>query len=111
MAGERAVLVTLSGELDLAKRDAVADALPAPGSVDRLVVDCSAVTSIESVVITVFMRYRRKFIAVGSDPMNIVFIVSPQMRRIFEITGMSTFFTVIPASGEVSTQEQERQDA
>lgn len=92
MAGERAALVTLSGDLDLSKRDAVADALPAAGSVDRLVVDCSAVTSIESVVIAVFMRYRRKFIAAGSDPMNVVFIVSPQVRRTFEITGMFNVF-------------------
>lgn len=111
LAGERAALVTLSGDLDLSKRDAVADALPAAGSVDRLVVDCSAVTSIESVVIAVFMRYRRKFIAAGSDPMNVVFIVSPQVRRTFEITGMSTFFTVVTASSVGLLPQEERQDA
>ncbi len=98
LAQERAALVTLQGDLDLAIRDDVAAALPAASSVDRLVIDCTAVTSIESVVIAVFMRYRRKWTAMGSDPLNIIFIASPQVRRTFEVTGLSTFFTVITAS-------------
>lgn len=107
MAQERAALVTLRGDLDLLRRDEVAAALPAASSVDRLVVDCTAVTSIESVVIAVFMRYRRTWTAGGGDPLNIVFIVSPQVRRTFEVTGLSTFFTVITAS-EQQRAENER---
>lgn len=91
----RSVTVTLAGELDLSMRDAVASALPEPAGLDRLVVDCAAVTSIESVVIAVFMRYRRKWIAAGGDPLNIVFIVTAQLRRTFEITGMTEWFTIL----------------
>ncbi len=94
---ERAMMITLSGDLDLSQRDVIRDMLPSPTLVERLVIDCSAVTSVESVVIAVFMRYRRKFTAAGRDPLNIIFIVSPQMRRTFEIAGMSEWFTVINA--------------
>jgi anti-anti-sigma factor len=96
----RSITVTLSGELDLSMRDAVASALPEPAGFERLVVDCTAVTSIESVVIAVFMRYRRKWIAAGGDPLNIVFLVTPSLRRTFEITGMMEWFTIV--NGEQS---------
>lgn len=76
-------------------RQAVASALPEPAGLERLVIDCAAVTSVESVVIAVFMRYRRKWIAAGGDPLNIVFIVTPQLRRTFEITGMTEWFTIL----------------
>jgi anti-anti-sigma factor len=91
------MMITLSGDLDLSRRDVIRDMLPSPSTVERLVIDCSAVTSIESVVITLFMRYRRKFAAAGHDPLNMIFIVSPQMRRTFDVTGMSEWFTVINA--------------
>lgn len=91
------MMVTLSGDLDLSRRDVVRDMLPSPDSIERLVIDCSMVTSIESVVIAVFMRYRRRFTAAGRDPFNIIFIVSPQMRRTFDVTGMTEWFTVINA--------------
>lgn len=91
------MMITLSGDLDLSRRDVVTDMLPGPSTVDRLVIDCSAVTSIESVIIAVFMRYRRKFTAAARDPLNIIFIVSPELRRRFDATGMSEWFTVINA--------------
>ena len=89
------MMITLSGDLDLSRRDAVNDMLPPASTVERLIIDCSEVTSIESVVIAVFMRYRRKFTAAGRDPFNITFIVSPNLRRTFDITGMSQWFTVV----------------
>lgn len=100
LARERALLVTLHGDLDLSERDKVEGALPAVSAVDRLVVDCARVTSIETVVIAAFMRYRREWIAAGRDPLDIIFIASPQLRRTFDIAGMSTFFTVITAANE-----------
>ena len=97
LVNEPASMIRLSGDLDLSWRDAVKGMLPSPGSVEKLVIDCSGVASIESVVIAEFMRYRRDFIAAGRDPLDIIFIVSPQMRRTFDITGMSEWFTVINA--------------
>lgn len=97
MTEERSITVVLSGDLDLSTRGAVHGALPDPTAVDRLVIDCTAVTSIESVVIAVFMRYRRSWIAAGHDPLNMIFLVSPALRRTFEITGMSEWFTIVGA--------------
>ena len=93
--GMRSMTVTLAGDLDLSLRDRVATALPEPKGLGRLVIDCAAVTSIESVVIAVFMRYRRRWMAEGNDPLNIVFLAPDALRRTFEIAGMSEWFTMI----------------
>lgn len=98
LSQERTALIALKGDLSLHERDAVANGLPDPAAIDKLVIDCTAVTSIDSVVASVFLRYRRRFVAAGADPLNIIFIVSPQVKRLFEIAGMSTYFTLI-ASG------------
>jgi anti-anti-sigma factor len=95
LVDERTAQVVFHGDLDLHNRDAVSAALPEPDSFDRVAIDCSAVTSIDSSVVTVFMRYRRKFVAAGLDPFNIIFIASRPVRRIFEITGLLKYVTVI----------------
>lgn len=87
-------------------RNAVAASLPEPAALDRVVVDCTAVSSMESVVIAVFMRYRRKWINAGKDPLSIVFIVSPSLRRTFEITGMADWFTIISAEPHTNATPQ-----
>ena len=88
----------LEGDLDVYRAKEVEALFPEPADADRIVVDCSAVNTIDSSVITVFVRYRRSFAQAGGDPLNIVFIVSDPMRRIFDITGISRFMTVIPAA-------------
>lgn len=100
MTDDRTAEVLLTGDLDIHNCESVSSALPQPGTVDRVVVDCSGVTSIDSSVVTVLMRYRRAFAAAGGDPLNIVFIASRQARRIFEITGLVRCMTVINAPEE-----------
>lgn len=102
--GSRSITVTLAGDLDLSLREQVALALPEPKGLDRLVIDCTAVMSIESVIISVFMRYRRKWIAEGGDPLNIVFLASNALSRTFEIAGMSEWFTIIRVEPEQSAR-------
>ena len=104
MNGQRSITVAFSGDLDLSARDGVAFALPDPTGLDRLVLDCTAVSSMESVVISVFMRYRRKWISAGSDPLNIVFLVTPELRRTFDVTGMSEWFTILTAQRDLEPQ-------
>jgi anti-anti-sigma regulatory factor len=109
MNGQRSITVAFSGDLDLAARDSIAFALPEPTGLDRLVIDCTAVCSMEPVVVSVFMRYRRKWIAAGSDPLNIVFLATPELRRTFDITGMSEWFTIVTAQQDAQAASQQPQ--
>lgn len=99
----RSLTVTLAGDLDLSLRDQVAAALPDPAGLDRLVIDCTAVMSIESVVIAVFMRYRRKWMLEGGNPLDIVFLAPHALRRTFEIAGMTDWFTMVPAESSADS--------
>jgi len=99
------VRVKLEGGLDIYRRDEIAALLPAPGSVDRVIVDCSDATSIDSTVLTLLMRYRRSFAAAGGDPINIVVVVEPSLRRIFEIAGLTRVLTIVSAPSRAKSPE------
>ena len=88
--------VTLAGDLDLSQWAEVAADLPAPDEFSRVVIDCSTVTSMDSPVVSVLLRYRRAFVAAGNDPLNIVILASPQVQRLFDISGVAKLVTVIP---------------
>lgn len=93
--------VALEGDLDLNRKREVERLLPPPDPNKRVVIDFSRVTSVDSAVIRVFMHYRRQYIEAGGDALaNIVIIVSPQVRRVFDITGLSRWVTVINATRE-----------
>ena len=105
MDDERVGRVLLNGDLDISKRETVSAALPPPDSVDLVVFDCSTVTSIDSAIVTIFMRYRRAFVEAGRDAHNLIVVASPQVRRIFDIVGISKAVTVIPAPSEPQEKE------
>jgi anti-anti-sigma factor len=94
---ERAARVELSGDLDVYRRDEIEAALPPANSIDHLVLDLRMATLLDSSVIAVIMRYRRAFIEAGNDAHNIVILVPPNLRRIFEITGLVTLLTIVTA--------------
>ncbi len=94
---QRAARIEFAGDLDVYRRDEIASALPPPESVERIVIDLRAAKIIDSSVIAVMMRYRRAFIDAGGDPINIVVVVPPNLRRIFEITGLVSLLTVVTA--------------
>lgn len=94
---ERAARVELSGDLDVYRRDEVEAALPPANTIDRLVIDLRTATLLDSSIIAVIMRYRRAFIEAGNDAHNIVVVVPPNLRRIFEITGLVTLLTIVTA--------------
>ena len=103
----RVVRITLQGDLDLYRRGEVVAALPRPQTVDRLIVDCSRVTSLDSSIMAVLMHYRRDFLNAGHDAANLVVIVNPSIRRFFEIVGLQSFLTLVTTAshGETSTAD------
>jgi len=104
---ERTARVTLEGGLDIYRREEIMALLPAPGSVDRVVIDCSSATSIDSTILTALMRYRRSFASAGGDPVNIIIIVDPNLRRMFEIAGLTRVLTIVSAPSRAKKTESE----
>lgn len=93
----RTARLALTGDLDLYRRDEVAAQLPPPGSVDRVLIDCRGVETMDSSILTLLMRYRRSFADAGGNPLEIVVIVTPSVRRLFEVAGMNRVITVVTA--------------
>lgn len=103
MSDEKTARISFSGDLDVYRREEIAAALPSPESTDRLVIDLREATIIDSSILAILMRYRRTFVDAGRDPHEIVIIVHPQLRRIFEITGLMKSLTIVSASSETGT--------
>ena len=93
----RTARLALTGDLDLYRRDEVAAKLPPPGSVDRVLIDCRGVVTMDSSILTLLMRYRRSFEDAGGNPLEIVVIVTPPVRRLFEVAGVTKVITVVTA--------------
>lgn len=100
---ERVARLQFAGDLDVYRRTEFEAAFPPPDSVDRIVIDMRETSVLDSSIITLLMRYRRAFTEAGGDPLNIVLVVPPQLRRIFEITGLVSLMTILTSSPE---QEQ-----
>lgn len=94
---DRTARIALSGDLDIYNRGHIEALLPDVATVDRLVIDCSEATSIDSSVLTLLMRYRRRFVEQGGNPLEIVVVASPSVRRMLEVAGLSRLITVINA--------------
>ena len=103
MTDERTARISFAGDLDVYRRDEIAAALPSPESIDRLIIDLREATIIDSSILAILMRYRRTFTDAGKDPHEIVIIVQPQLRRVFEITGLMKSLTIVSAGSEVGT--------
>ncbi len=97
---EQTATLRLEGDLDIYRRAEIESQLPEPGAVDRVIIDCSAATSIDSTILSLLMRYRRSFASAGGDPVNIVVIVGPGLRRSFEISGLTRVLTIVSAPGQ-----------
>gem|GEM_PF-3045455 len=106
LAEPRTAYVAFSGDLDVYRRDEISAALPAAGSVDQLVIDMRGASLIDSSVIAVLMHYRREFVDAGGNAHEVVVVVPQQLRRIFEITGLTKSLTVVNASS-ASTEQTE----
>jgi anti-anti-sigma factor len=107
---ERTASLRFEGDLDIYRRGEIQAALPEPGTADRVIIDCSNATSIDSTILTMLMRYRRSFASAGGDPINIIVIVDPPLRRIFEIAGLTRVLTIVSAPGRPSAAPESAKD-
>ncbi len=107
---ERTATVRLEGGLDIYRRGEIISRLPEPGTVDRVIIDCTNATSIDSTILSALMRYRRSFASAGGDPVNIVVVVEPSLRRIFEIAGLSRVLTIVSAPGRPTAAPENVKD-
>jgi anti-anti-sigma factor len=105
LSDERTARISLAGDLDIYRRDEIVAMFPFAESIDRVIIDLREATSLDSTILSAFMRYRRTFVDAGKDPHEIVIVVNPQLRRVFEITGLLNSLTVVSAAGEVGTAE------
>lgn len=103
---DRTARLELSGDLDVYRRDEIARSLPPVQGLSRLVLDMRNATLIDSSVVAVLMRYRRSFIDAGGDGHDIVLVVPPKLRRIFEITGLVSLLTIVSGPPEPAEQQQ-----
>lgn len=51
----------------------------------------------DSSILTLLMRYRRAFEDAGGNPLEIIVIVTPAVRRLFEVAGVTKVITVVTA--------------
>lgn len=89
-------LVSVSGELDLYTQDEFDQALVDVRASERssVIVDCSAVSFIDSTAIGILAEHARRRRSDGGA----VFVVSrdPRTLRVFEITGVDRIFRCVP---------------
>jgi anti-anti-sigma factor len=97
---ERTVHVAFAGDFDVYRRDEFISSLPPPEGIERLVIDMREVGIIDSTFIAALMRYRRSFIDAGGDGVEIVVVAPPQLRRIFQITGLTKMLTIVTAEAD-----------
>lgn len=88
--------VVLEGDLDFSRQDEIMALLPDPPLPSRLVIDCTKLDSVDSTILTVLLRFRRRVLEAGDDPTKIVLIVRKgSLRQLLEIAGLPKLLTVI----------------
>lgn len=94
--GGNSKYITLEGDLDISRRDELMRLLPDPPLPSRAVIDCTKLNSVDSIILTILLRFRRRVMEVGEDPTKIVLVVPPSsLRQLFEIAGISKLLTVV----------------
>jgi anti-anti-sigma factor len=99
------IVITLHGDLGLADQDRVSALFPAPELCERLVLDCTNVTSMDSSILALIMVYRRRMQNAGRDAQaSMVAIAPPRLLRLFELTGISRAITVLRVEPDAAPQ-------
>ena len=96
------VVVSLSGEIDVAAAPAVRERLEAAADrADALVVDLTQVTFIDSTALGVLIGIHKQCSASGT---SIRLAVSePRILKVFEITGLTDLFSISPSLAEATS--------
>jgi anti-anti-sigma factor len=88
---QRPHVVSFSGELDIWKEGDVEAKLAAPDGTCPVVVDLSAVRYLDSAFLSALVRLRRRL----PDCSITLVVVTPSVRRIFELTEMHRLFQIV----------------
>ena len=87
MGEEHPLVITLSGDWDIYRRDELETVLRPARECAEVVLDFSAVTYADSTVLSALAAMRKERVARGYPPSHVV--PSPPVTRLFEITQMS----------------------
>ncbi len=97
----RSVVVSLTGEIDVAAAPTVREHLEqAAAKQGSLVVDLSGVSFIDSTALGVLIGIHKECTGTGTD-MRLV-ITEPRILKVFEITGLTDLFTIVPSLAEAT---------
>jgi anti-sigma B factor antagonist len=95
-------VVAAGGEVDLYRAPELERALAGPlaEGATQLVVDLSEATFVDSTALHVFLRTARQLDREAGE--LIVVVPDPNVRKVFEITGVGRFFSVVSSLSTVS---------
>ncbi len=97
----RSMVVSLTGEIDVAAAPTVREYLEqAAARQGSLVVDLSGVSFIDSTALGVLIGIHKECGSTGTD-MSLV-ITEPRILKVFEITGLTELFTIVPSLAEAT---------
>lgn len=87
------LILRLEGEWDIYRREELSDQLRPAYTHPNVIVDLSRVEYMDSTGLSAFVRMRNTRKAAGFAPSRFV-IVSPNVRRIFELTGLDNVWPI-----------------
>lgn len=94
-------VVTLAGELDMARRDELTRVLSVEAPGPAILVDLIAVTYADSTAISQILRFRNE--AERFDRKIALLIGGPHLKRVLQYAGLSEVFAVFEDRGEALT--------
>lgn len=98
LPGDDVVILAVAGEIDAATSPSLRDAmLSALTLTDRLVLDASGVTFMDSSALHVLIRTQQ---TAGGAPSVVVRNPSDQVRRLLQLTGLTTHLLESPTQSE-----------
>lgn len=89
------LVVTLSGELDIFRKEMLRESLAAAEQADVAVIDMTGVTFLDSAALGVLIGFKKR-LAERKGTVRVV-LISLQLRRLFEITGLERVFEIYPS--------------
>ncbi|MDQ6930439.1 MAG: STAS domain-containing protein [Candidatus Eremiobacteraeota bacterium] len=90
------VIKLKGGEYDIARRDELAAELKPGGSAQTVILDFADVTFADSTALGCLMNLRKQMAEHHPNPVIRVMAVSPTLYRLFDITGMTKIFDIVP---------------
>lgn len=97
----RSIVVTLSGEIDVAAAPTVRERLEQAASRDgTLIVDLTGVSFIDSTALGVLIGIHKQ--RAGADAGMRLVVSEPRILKVFEITGLTDLFDIVPSLAEAT---------